>query len=95
MVLLEWGHVLASHELGQLFLIDVLKKSLLIVFPLDLDLLAGLLVEPSLDDGPDGGKGHGSVADYHLAELLGVVVLGDLGSVLYQGFHLFTKHLCH
>lgn len=69
----------AAEVLGQVLGGDVLGELLLVVFAEDVDLLLGSLVEPGLDERPDGGEEVRSVDDEHVAHGLGVVVLANGG----------------
>jgi len=76
-VLVEGGGVCSSEEISQLVLVYVLKKSLLIVFSLDLDFLSGFLVQPPFDHCPNSRECSWRITDHHLTKLFRIVVLRD------------------
>lgn len=77
--------VVASEEVGQLIGVDVLQELLLVRAAYDLDFLPCFLVQECFHDGPHACENPGRVDDHHLTELLGVVVLCDLGAQLHEG----------
>lgn len=67
----------------------------MVVATFDLYLLSGLLIEPPLDHGPNGGEHVWCIDDHELSQLLRVIILTDLRSVLYQAPHLMAAHDPH
>ena len=55
------ARALASEVGGQVFGRDLLEQFRLVAFPQDGDFGDGDLVEPGLDEGPDGGEEVGSL----------------------------------
>ena len=99
LVIDEFGFILASKEVDELVLVDILQQFLFVATSDNLYFLSGFLVKPSFDKSPDSSEKHGSVYNHHLAKLLGVKVLSYLRSVLYKGVHSLVHHadrkVCH
>lgn len=79
---------LPAERLGEVFGGDLLEEFVLVLVTEDLDFFDGDGVEPALDDGPYGGEDVRSVDDVELAHGLWVVVLADVGGLLYVGGYL-------
>lgn len=77
-----------AELLGEVLGRDLLEDLRLVTAAKDVDLLHGDGVEPALDNTPDGGEAPGGVDKVHLAETLGVVVLGDDGGLADVGVDL-------
>lgn len=78
----------ATEEIGQVFLFDNREEIVLIGATLYSDLGACLLVQETLDDGPDTTEKHRCIHDKGLSHDLWVVVRADLGGELNQSVHL-------
>jgi hypothetical protein len=68
-----------AKVLGEVLCGDLREELFLVRAAYDLDLADRDLVEPGLDDGPDGAERPGRVDDVELAHDLRVAVLADLG----------------
>lgn len=65
--------------------VDVLHEFALVTAAKNVNLLDGDGIEPALDDAPDGREAPGGIDEEKLAQALGVVVLGDDGSLTNVG----------
>ncbi len=70
---------LAAKEVRQILFIDNLKQVLLVRGALDRNLLASLLIQEALDNGPHAREEHRRVHNKGLSHYFRVVVTADLG----------------
>lgn len=101
-ILFKEPRAFAAQEIRDLLLIYVLQKLFRWLTADHLDLLPRLLVEPALDDRPDGGEGPWRVHNAKLAQLLRVIVLRNLGCFLQEVVdpavhhsHREARHVCY
>lgn len=92
MVLLELAGALATKKIGNIFLVNILQQLLEGFATNYLNLFSGFLVEPVLDDAPDGCESPWGVDDAELAKLLWIIILGYFGCFLDEIVN-FAVHL--
>ena len=83
----------ASQEVRQVLRLYQVQKVFLVATTLDSNLLACLLIEEALDDGPDAREKHGRVHYEGLTHDLRVVVAAHLRGQLDQSVDLLGEDL--